>query len=89
MTAVAATAPPVHHQAPASAWLAAFALGLAYSQRPRPELIAELRDAADSHTQLLNTAAARLAQIDVAEPTVRHEALELLQLAAHQRPCAC
>lgn len=88
MTLVTTTAEPVHDQAPASAWLAAFALGLAYSQRPRRELLAELRDAAAGRTRLLDAAASRLAQVDVAEPSVRHEALNLLQLAGHERPIA-
>ena len=34
------TAPPAREQTTDSAWLAALALGLAYAQRPRAELVA-------------------------------------------------
>ncbi len=83
-----ATAPAVRDEAAGSAWLAAYALGLAYSQRPQTELVADLRDALAGGGGPLESARTRLAQAAVAEPSVRHEALELLELAAHDPPVA-
>lgn len=76
------TAPPAREQTTDSAWLAAFALGLAYAQRPRAELVTELRDAVASQPQLLHAATTRLRHTDVADPDIRHKALDLLNLAA-------
>ena len=73
----------------ASAWLAAFALGLAYSQRPEHELVCELREVTDDQPWLLPEARERLASRAVAEPDVCRDALRLLARAESSTLVAC
>ena len=73
----------------AAAWLAAFALGLAYSQRPEAELLCELRAVAADRPWLLGDARRRLVDCQVAEPRICHEAVRLLELADLPTPVAC
>ena len=75
--------------ASASAWVAAFALGLAYSQRPDHELVCELREATASRPWLLEQARGQLVSRPVAEPDICRDALWLLSLAESSRPLAC
>ena len=72
-----------------SAWLAAFALGLAYSQRPAPELVCELREVVANQAWLLAEARHRLASHAVAEPDVCREAVRLLARAETSTLVAC
>jgi hypothetical protein len=64
-----------------SAWLAAFALGLAYSERPDAERRAELTMVAGGCPAALRAARDRLVGTSVAEPTVQAQALALLAWA--------
>lgn len=72
-----------------SAWLAAFALGLAYSPRPEPELVCELRDVAGGRSWLLIQARRQLASRTVAEPVISRQGERLLELAASATPVVC
>lgn len=74
-----------------SAWLAAYALGLAYSSRSDQQRLACLREAAHPHPGGLEAAHLRLqaAEVaEVAEPTIHQQALHLLEqaMAAHTPP---
>jgi hypothetical protein len=73
----------------ASAWLAAFALGLAYSQRPEHELVCELREVTARDSRLLGEARDRLASRVVAEPDVCRAAIRLLVRAESSTLVAC
>lgn len=73
----------------ASAWLAAFALGLAYSQRPEHELVCELRDVTANRPWLLAEARAQLVGRAVAEPDICGSAVRLLARAESSTPVAC
>ena len=84
---VPATAVP--DAATGSAWLAAFALGLAYSQRPDHERVCELREAAAGRPWLLGEARQRLVGRVVAEPAICDEAVRLLVRAQAAAPMAC
>jgi hypothetical protein len=64
-----------------SAWLAAFALGLAYSQRPEAARQLELEEVAGGCLDALRAAHARLRSISVAEPSLQLAALRLLRKA--------
>lgn len=64
------------------AWLAAYALGLAYSATSREQRIDRLRDAVDGSCERLVAARQRLDATRVAEPHVRDQAQRLLDLAA-------
>lgn len=75
--------------ATASAWLAAFALGLAYSQRPEPELVCELREVTAGREWLLAAARRQLASRTVVEPAISHQGQRLLELAESSTPVAC
>lgn len=75
--------------AAASAWLAAFALGLVYSQRPEHERVCELREIAAARPWLLGEARQRLADRVVAEPALCREAIRLLAYAETSAPVAC
>ena len=67
--------------APGSAWLAAYALGLAYSQRPYAERRHELVTAAGGCVESLRLGHARLLDSSVAEPDLQSAALLLLHEA--------
>jgi hypothetical protein len=73
----------------ASAWLAAFALGLAYSRRPEHELVCELREVTASQPWLLGEARGRLASRTVTEPDVCRDAVRLLARAEASSLVAC
>ena len=60
------------------AWLAAYALGLAYSDNSNQQRLLELLDAAGSCPELLEAAYRRLDGADVAEDTICDDALRLL-----------
>ena len=64
-----------------SAWLAAYALGLTYSSRSDQQRLTFLREAARPHPGGLKAAHLRLQTADVAEPTSRRQALQLLEHA--------
>jgi hypothetical protein len=64
-----------------SAWLAAFALGLAYSQRPAAARQLELEEVAGGCIDALRAAHARLLGTSVAEPARQIAALQLLRNA--------
>ena len=73
----------------ASSWLAAFALGLAYSQRPEHDLVCELRDVTVNRPWLLGEARHQLATREVAEPDISLKAVRLLSRAESSTPVAC
>ena len=64
---------------PDSAWLAAYALGLAYSSRTHQQRVNLLREATRSHPELLAVAEQRLEVADVVEPALRDQARRLLE----------
>jgi hypothetical protein len=64
---------------PDSAWLAAYALGLAYSSRTHQQRVNLLRDATRSRPELLAVAEQRLAVAEVVEPALRAQARRLLE----------
>jgi hypothetical protein len=64
-----------------SAWLAAYALGLAYSSRSQEERVELLRDATDGRAELLAIAQQRLDLVEVVEPGLRAQARRLLERA--------
>jgi hypothetical protein len=64
-----------------SAWLAAYALGLAYSSRSQEERVELLRDATDGRAELLAVAQQRLDLVAVVEPGLRAQARRLLECA--------
>ena len=66
---------------PDSAWLAAYALGLAYSSNGQQEQLELLLDAADGDPELLDHARQRLATTEVADPPLRETAQQLLHHA--------
>ncbi len=66
---------------PDSAWLAAYALGLAYSSNGQQEQLELLLDAADGDPELLDHAHQRLATTEVADPPLRERAQRLLDRA--------
>jgi hypothetical protein len=72
-----------------SAWLAAFALGLAYSQRPDHELVCELREVTADQSWLLAEARDQLASRAVTEPDICREAVRLLSRAESSTLVAC
>ena len=70
---------------PESAWLAAYALGLAYSRNGHQRQVELLLDAADGGPELLERARQRLASTEVADPHLREVAQRLLQRACTLR----
>lgn len=83
MSETAATRPDqtTLHPDPDSAWLAAYALGLAYSQTSRQQQVDLLREATHGQPALLDVAHRRLATTDVIEPDLRDQAQHLLDRA--------
>ncbi|TVR36545.1 MAG: hypothetical protein EA388_03450 [Nitriliruptor sp.] len=73
-----ATSPPLD---PSAAWLAAYALGLAYSENSDQQRLSELLAAAQGCPELLNAAHQRLNGADAAERKVCDDALRLLDRA--------
>ncbi len=61
-----------------SAWLAAYALGLAYSQTSQQQQVDLLREATQGQPELLDVAPQRLDTTDVIEPDLRDQAQRLL-----------
>jgi hypothetical protein len=85
------TAPTTHQDSGsdmASAWLAAYALGLTYSSLSDHQRLACLRDAAHPHPGGLEVAHVRLQAAQVAEFTSHQQALHLLEqaMATHMPP---
>jgi hypothetical protein len=66
---------------PSAAWLAAYALGLAYSEGSDQRCVTGLIDATGDHPELLEAAHRRLDGAEVAEQAVREAALHLLDRA--------
>lgn len=66
---------------PSAAWLAAYALGLAYSKGSERQCLTDLRDATRGHPELLDAAHRRLDGAAVAEPAICEAALHLLDRA--------
>ena len=66
---------------PDSAWLAAYALGLAYSSNGQQQQLELLLDAAHGDPGLLDHARQRLAATEVADPPLRDTAQQLLDRA--------
>lgn len=73
----------------ASAWVAAFALGLAYSERAEDELVWELRAVTSDRPWLLDQAQGQLASRAVAEPDICRTAVRLLSRADSSTPLDC
>lgn len=73
-----ATSPALEASA---AWIAAYALGLAYSESSDQQRLADLLDAAGGRTALLDAAHRRLDGAEVAERAIREAALHLLERA--------
>ena len=71
----ATISPPLDTSVP---WLAAYALGLAYSESPDPQRLTDLIEAARGQQELLEAAHRRLDGTDVAERRIRDDALHLL-----------
>ncbi len=77
-----------------SAWLAAYALGLAYSASADRQRLEDLVAATRNQPELIDAARRRLRDAEVAEPTICAEALRLLDQAfvvaaegtAHESP---
>ena len=67
---------------PSEAWLAAYALGLAYSESSERQCLRDLIDAARGHPELLEAAYRRLDGAEVAEPAICEAALHLLDRAS-------
>lgn len=63
------------------AWLAAYALGLAYSENSEQQRLSELLKAAQDCPELLNAAHRRLDGAEVAERSICDDALRLLDRA--------
>ena len=63
------------------AWLAAYALGLAYSDNADQQRLTRLLNATQSCPELLDAAYRRLDGADVAEPSICDAALRLLDRA--------
>ncbi len=70
-------------------WVAVFALGLAYSQRPEHELVCELREVTVNQPWLLGEARQQLASRAVAEPAICRQAVRLLSRAEASTSPAC
>ncbi|MFO7778962.1 MAG: hypothetical protein R6V28_11460 [Nitriliruptoraceae bacterium] len=66
---------------PESAWLAAFALGLAYSSKSHRERLDLLAEATQGRPELLAMARRRLETAEVMEPELRDQARRLLDRA--------
>src|SRR6056297_377463 len=81
MSATAAEHLDRHVLDPDSAWLAAYALGLAYSSNGQEEQIDLVRDAADGRSELLDLARQRLDTTEVAHAGLREAAQQLLHRA--------
>lgn len=64
-----------------SAWLAAYALGLAYSSRTHQDRVELLQEATRERPELLTLARHRLETTDVVEPGLRDRARRLLDRA--------
>lgn len=60
------------------AWLAAYALGLAYSDNSDKQRLSDLIEAARDHPDLLEAASRRLDGAEVAERSICDDALRLL-----------
>ena len=67
---------------PHPAWLAAYALGLAYSSMSPRQRVDELREASRERPEQLRVARRRLEHASVVDPGLRHEARCLLDRAA-------
>ncbi len=81
-----ATDPPLVLD-PSEAWLAAYALGLAYAEKTDAQRLSELLDAIQGHPELLEAAHRRLHGADVVEPGIGDEALRLLARAMVRTGC--
>lgn len=66
---------------PESAWLAAYALGLAYSSRSHQDRVELLQEATRERPELLTLARHRLETTEVVEPGLRDRARRLLDRA--------
>lgn len=66
---------------PSVAWLAVYALGLAYSEGSEPQCVTDLIDATRGKPELLEAAHRRLDGAEVAEQTICEAALRLLARA--------
>jgi hypothetical protein len=77
MSASSDAAPPD----PSEAWLAAYALGLAYSEGSENQHLTDLTDVTQGHPELLEAAHRRLDGADVAERAICEAALHLLDRA--------
>lgn len=69
------------HPDPESAWLAAYALGLAFSNNSQPRQIDLLQEAADGQPELLDLARQRLDTTEIVDPNLRDQARRLLDRA--------
>jgi len=69
------------HPDPESAWVAAYALGLAYSSNSQPQQVDLLHEATDGQPELLDLARQRLDTTEVADPDLREAAQHLLHRA--------
>ena len=74
----ASTKPPLDTSV---AWLAAYALGLAYSDSSDKQRLTDLTEATHHHPELLTAARQRLDGAEVAERTICDDALRLLDRA--------
>lgn len=63
-------------------WLAAYAVGLAYSMRPTLESVHDLQLAAGGRPELLDRAVGRLQELTLSDVGMRAQAAALLGLAA-------
>lgn len=63
-------------------WLAAYAVGLAYSMRPALESVHDLQLAAGARPELLDQALGRLQELTLADVGMRAQAAALLGVAA-------
>ena len=88
MSGVAANQPDLPTLDPDSAWLAAYALGLAYSGTTHQQRVDLLREATRSRPELLAVAEHRLEVADVVEPDLRDQARRLLERARTSRVTA-
>ena len=88
MSATAAEHLDRHVLAPDSAWLAAYALGLAYSSNDQEQQIDLVREAADGRADLLDLARRRLDTTEVPHAGLREAAQQLLHGARNpHRTC--
>ena len=69
------TSPPLDTSV---SWLAAYALGLAYSESSDPQRLTDLIEAARGQQELLEAAHRRLDSTDVADRWIHDDALHLL-----------